>query len=75
MIAILHYYNKTAYVHRLKNVSVNDDGFCCEPYDTGRTPQIVAELQAKGFKASQLGALIHTDLTGFTIIPEEKTEE
>ena len=75
MIAILHYYSKTAYINGLKNVSVNDDGFCCEPYDTGRTPQLVAELQVKGFKASQIGALLKTDLTGFTVVPETKTEE
>ena len=71
MIAILNCFGKKTYIDGVANASANDDGFFCELYDRERNVEVLVQLKNAGLKASTVGALIHIDISGFTITPEQ----
>jgi len=71
MVVMLHHNGKSAQLYRVKNLSVNSDGFCCE---LDRTPDelrsIVEGLKSPGFEAELIGRLVSMPLSGFSVFDE-----
>lgn len=72
MIAVLHYYGSQATVFGIKNVSVNDNGFCCELHNADRNIEVIDDMRARGLEANPIGILITVKLTGFTVFEDSE---
>lgn len=76
MVVMLHYRGNNAQLCKVKDVSVNDDGFFCSlDHTPEEVQQIIAGLNSQGFDARLVGRLVTMPLTGFSVFEETKIKK